>query len=296
MPTNGVRQIIGFVRAFGIIAGLRLWCALFMQYYVLRREDFDLRVPGTVAPIYLRRRDLPIFWQIMIMQEYDLASLPQTTELLKEYQAVLLEGRRPLIVDCGGHIGLSAVWFATHFPEALIYVIEPDLSNFDLLRRNTAQYAQVIPLHGGVWNQPCRLMISNPLAGNASFRLQKIHEGMKVPQCKMLQGFNIEGVCPPRDVCSLFIVKIDIEGAEGELFHGPVEWLHNAKLVIIELHDWLLPWHGTSRSFFKKLAENSFDVVLRGENLLCFNSELFSSHLREETDRTASASEPVASV
>jgi len=41
-------------------------------------------------------------------------------------------------------------------------------------------------------------------------------------------------------------------------------------VMIIELHDWLMPGQGTSRNFFKRLAENNFDVVLQGENLLLF--------------------------
>jgi hypothetical protein len=68
----------------------------------------------------------------------------------------------------------------------------------------------------------------------------------------------------------LLLVKIDIEGAESAVFAEPSEWLTSTAVLIIELHDWLFPWKGTSRNFFKRLGERNFDVVIRGENLLLF--------------------------
>jgi FkbM family methyltransferase len=222
--------------------------------------------------VHLRRQDLAIFWQIMVMREYDLQSLPQIGRVRATYQAILSEGKKPVIVDCGGHVGLSAVWFATHYPDALVYVVEPDASNFKILQHNTAAYANVIPLHGGVWGHSCRLTISNPQAGSASFRLQEAPDSLSLQQSNLLHGYTIEGISEPGELRRLFLVKIDIEGGEAELFQGPTEWLHSPALVIIELHDWLLPWQGTSRNLFRKLAENNFDAVLRGENLLLFQA------------------------
>ena len=270
MPRSLTRQLVSFVRAFGTVAGIRIWCSLLIQSHLLLRRTFGVRLPGMAAPIYLRRQDLPIFWQIMVMREYDLQSIPQARRLMAAYEALQSEGKKPIIVDCGGHVGLSAVWFANRFPDALVYVIEPERSNFQLLQRNTAAYRQVIPLHGGVWGQPCRLVISNPSAGNASFLLREVPESAAASGSDSLRGYSIEGLSPPPDLSGLFVVKIDIEGAEAELFQGSAEWLRIVKLVIIELHDWLLPWQGTSRNFFKRIAEHNFDVVVRGENLLLF--------------------------
>ena len=38
-----------------------------------------------------------------------------------------------------------------------------------------------------------------------------------------------------------FTIKIDIEGAEGDLLSGNTEWVAHTPLIIVELHDWLLP-------------------------------------------------------
>jgi FkbM family methyltransferase len=271
MPNSRLRQLAKFIRVFGITGGIRLWCALLIQL-ALRSGSIVLPVPGLAAPIRLRRQDLPIFWQIMVMQENDFQSLPQAIWVKDAYRGVLSEGNRPVIVDCGGHIGLSAVWLASHFPQAVVYCIEPDITNFKLLQQNTEAYTNVTPLHGGVWNRSCRLEISNPLSGSASFRLQEASEPVSDEQSDLLRGYTILEILRREEANRLFLVKIDIEGAEAEVFQESTEWLELATMLIIELHDWLMPGQGTSRNFFKRVAENKFDVVLRGENLLLFKA------------------------
>ena len=39
----------------------------------------------------------------------------------------------------------------------------------------------------------------------------------------------------------LFIVKVDIEGFEQNLFLSNTNWIDNCMLIIIELHDWMIP-------------------------------------------------------
>lgn len=74
-----------------------------------------------------------------------------------------------------------------------------------------------------------------------------------------------------------FICKIDIEGGEAELFKKDFDWMTAFPLIIIELHDWLLPGERTSRNFLRAVAEFNFDFVYRSENVFCFNNELLRS-------------------
>jgi FkbM family methyltransferase len=267
MPESRLRQLLKFIRVFGLTGGVRLWIALLIQP---GSDSLLLRVPGLASPIHLRKRDLPIFWQILVMQENDFQSLPQAARMADVYKQILAEGKRPLVVDCGAHIGLSSVWFASHFPEAVIYCVEPDQTNFNLLQQNTKSYANVIPLRGGVWDRSCHLEISNPLSGSASFRLREVLEPTPSEESNLLRAYTIEEIVHKEEANRLFLVKIDIEGAEAQVFQGSTKWLEDTTMVIIELHDWLLPGQGTSRNLFKRLGENNFDVVIRGENLLLF--------------------------
>ena len=259
------------MRLFGFIGGLRLWCSLTGQL-LSSSETLDLRVPGIKAPIHLRRRDLPIFWQIMVMRENDFEKLPQAARVRDALQGLLSEGLKPVIVDCGGHIGLSSVWFASRFPQTTVYVIEPDAANFKLLTRNASAYTNIVPLNGGIWNRSCDLAIENPDSGSASFRLQEVGDGAGAARPGLLRAYTIDEVFRREADNRLFLVKIDIEGAESEVFKHSADWLDDAAAVIIELHDWLLPGQGTSKNFFKRISEHNLDVVLQGENLLLFKS------------------------
>ena len=66
------------------------------------------------------------------------------------------------------------------------------------------------------------------------------------------------------------IVKLDIEGAQQHLFASATGWVGRAHLITLELDDWLLPWRGSSRPFFRALAEHPYDYLLGGESVFCF--------------------------
>jgi len=64
-----------------------------------------------------------------------------------------------------------------------------------------------------------------------------------------------------------FIAKIDIEGAEEELFSADTGWVDEFPLLIIELHDGLIPTSASSRNFLRCMAERDRDFVYWGENV-----------------------------
>ena len=65
------------------------------------------------------------------------------------FQQVLIDGdhdvqvERPpeIVLDLGAHAGFASVRFATRWPQARIWAIEPDQANFDLLVINARAYA-----------------------------------------------------------------------------------------------------------------------------------------------------------
>ncbi|MFL6694040.1 MAG: FkbM family methyltransferase, partial [Ramlibacter sp.] len=68
--------------------------------------------------------------------------------------------------------------------------------------------------------------------------------------------------------------KIDIEGFEANLFSANCEWIDLFPLLIIELHDWLLPRQGNSRAFLREIAQRDRDFVFRGENVFSISNTL----------------------
>ena len=65
------------------------------------------------------------------------------------------------------------------------------------------------------------------------------------------------------------VLKMDIEGAEKEVFENATPWIDKVGILIVELHERLKP--GCSRSFYN--ATNDFDLEwTRGENIFLTRS------------------------
>lgn len=270
---RAVAKVPNYVKRFGLINGLRL---LALVERDLPRKSTDIRtykVPGYPAPIALREQisDHAIFWQCIVQKQYDIAPFSQCQRLSAAYREAVANGRRPLIIDCGGNIGLASVWLASQFPEAVIYAVEPDLDNCRMLRSNTASFGdRVVVLQGAVWPQSGSVRIVNPESGSAAFRVTadaNVDSGVR--------AYTINEICSIAGERAPFVVKIDIEGAQGKLFSENTDWVGGAHMIALELDDWMLPWQGTSRSFFSCLSRYPFDYLIKGETIFCFRD--FSS-------------------
>jgi hypothetical protein len=88
--------------------------------------------------------------------------------------------------------------------------------------------------------------------------------------------------------CVPFIVKVDIEGGECEFFSQNTSWIHRFPLLIVELHDWMLPGSANSATFLKAVGDSGRDFVLAGENVFSISNSLLAlSGLQERSVRTS---------
>ena len=264
-----ISKLPNYRRAFGLFDGLRLLLQVEGDLPARSTRVRQYRVPGYPAPIALRdsRSDHAIFWQCLVMRHYDLARFPQSERVLDVYRARVARGERPLVIDCGGNIGLAAVWFATCFPAARVVTVEPDADNLAMIRRNVAAFADRVTVRaGGIWNERGWLRILNPEAGAAAFRVERVDEAAP----GALRAYTVEELCEEAGDPEPLIVKLDIEGAQARVFSGATEWVARAHLIILELDDWLLPWRGTSRSFFQSMSRHPFEYLIGGESLFCY--------------------------
>ncbi|MGM0411165.1 MAG: FkbM family methyltransferase, partial [Bacillota bacterium] len=263
-----VSKIPNYLRAFGVLNGLRLLFLIEGSFVMKKRKKYN--VPGYPSPIYLRKTvaDRSIFWQCIVEQQYGIFKFPQKKRLMSTYNGLVEEGLQPVIIDCGGNIGLSTLYLAIQYPEAKIYTIEPDEDNFEILRKNTAFLGErVVALKGGIWNESQNLRIVNPESGSTSFRVTSAVRN----SCEAVQAFTINEICEIAGVQYPFIVKIDIAGAQNKLFEKNTKWVRGTHLIMLELDDWLMPWKGTSRNFFSCVSQYPFDYLIDGETIFCFH-------------------------
>jgi len=243
-PINFFRRIKSHYNLFGA-EGIR-----FLYRIKTKKESvIEIKVPGYAQPVYLRNStaDLPMFYYIFQANDFDFDS-----------------GSTPeVIIDCGAHIGLTAVFFANKYPTAKIFCIEPEKSNFELLKKNTRSYPNIECLQYGIWNKTTNLKIVDTMSGNWGFRTDETDKPGEdtIPAISMdeiMRRYNLDKI----DIC-----KINVEGTEKELFEKNYsKWLSRTKLIFIELHDHLK--EGCAKSFFKALADYNFALSPKGFYLL----------------------------
>lgn len=220
--------------------------------------------------------DKGVLQQIFVNGDYVISHWPQGRRLL-EYHQQYAHQQASLIVDAGANIGASAVFFAQTYENAIVFAIEPDEMNGRLLTQNTQSLACVV-FHGAIAAEDGVLALVDPGRSDWGFMTARVDSldsshHQKIPSICPQSILNHPQVRHARPL----IFKIDIEGGEENLFSTNTDWLKEFPLVIIELHDWMLPFSGSSQNFLKAIAQYDFDLVHRGENIFLFNRALLKS-------------------
>jgi len=204
--------------------------------------------------------DLHSMSQVFLAEEYRLDRLARCAELRAYAADAQAAGARPLIVDCGANNGMSAAYFADAWPGSKVVAVEPDARNMEMLVRNTQAF-DVDPILAAVTDAPGRFSIVNPDADLRGLRTAASADGS-------IEGITIPEILAryPRPEYEPLILKIDIEGAEDDLFRGDTSWVEEFPLLAIELHDWMLPGRANSGNFLRAVAARGRDFVQIGEN------------------------------
>jgi FkbM family methyltransferase len=241
------------------------WCNL---------ERMKLQIGDDILDFILRHgtSDSQIIGQIFVDLAFDVTRLRRWNDLQVYLDVNRAMGKRPLIIDAGANIGATAVYFAKQCPDALIIAIEPEPYNFQLLKENTRQLS-VIPLACGLAATATRLRVVDPGEGEWGFRTVAVNDTDTttgaVRSTTVNEIFDQYG-----NDCFPFIVKIDIEGAEKDVFAERTEWIGRTPLLIVEPHDWMLPKQGTAAPLLRALAPLDRDFVFIGENIFSISNAL----------------------
>jgi FkbM family methyltransferase len=222
-----------------------------------RERRVRLKNAGQVV-IRPKDSDFKTFRQVFRDSDYALDSEAAERRVETAYKAMLDAGEIPVIVDAGANIGAATRWFARKFDKAAIVAIEPDPENARILRLNTGDLPRARVMEAAVGGEPGFVAMTNI---GESWAVATVREASGLPIVTIADALaTIPGG-------KLFIVKIDIEGFESDLFAGDTAWLDEPCVVYIEPHDWLLPGQRSSRSFQRVFGERDFEIFVKGENL-----------------------------
>lgn len=142
------------------------------------------------------------------------------------------------LVDLGGNLGLTSLWYAKRYPIKNLIIVEPDPDNAALIRRNMTD--------NGV-NATVIEAAVGPQDGTVTFIT---HERSNVGHVvsadggdeKSVNGVRLPMVSMPTVLAKLpagvavDLLKMDIEGGETALIGGDLAWLERVRFIIAELH------------------------------------------------------------
>lgn len=155
----------------------------------------------------------------------------------------------PLILDCGAHIGMASLYFASRNPGARIIAFEADPKIAEALTKNVASFGltNVAVEAKAVWtsNEGVCFSIENDDSGFVG------DEGAKIPSVRLrdiIAGQKVE------------LLKIDVEGAEYPLLKDCADVLGNVQKIIIEAHQ--LRREGSLAELLTVLETKGFRYVL----------------------------------
>jgi FkbM family methyltransferase len=242
--TRNLGELFQYVDVLGWSNGLSVFTKV-----KLKKTD-SIRLKGVKHPITLRSgtSDIYAFKQVFILLEY----------------AFEAHGEPKFIIDGGSNVGLAAVYFANRFPKATIVSIEPESSNFEMIKRNTQAYPAVHPIKSGLWSSSTFLKIRDLGLGNWGFVVEEQdHEDKDT-----FRAVSIGDLMKQFNQKEIDILKLDVEGAEKEIFtKNYEEWLPYTNILVVELHDRMKK--GCSKAFFKAMIDHDFSIHQLGENLIC---------------------------
>jgi FkbM family methyltransferase len=205
--------------------------------------------------------------QIFIVDEYAIRSAAHAQAVEAYYRQLLAEGKTPIIVDCGANIGLASVWYHARYPGAHILAVEPEPENFLLLEKNLSHYPGMTAVPAAVSDRETRVNLSNPGEGSWAWRTAENTNG----STETVTLPDLLGRVPNG---APFIVKIDIEGGEVNLFRSNTEWVERIPVIVFEHHDPGFPWRGTAHAVLSILTKLPRDYVQFGEYIWAFSHTL----------------------
>jgi FkbM family methyltransferase len=231
------------IRRLGLFRSIKWWingCS---------SRDFSVSVKDYKRPFHLRGEtsDSWVFRALIVSDEY----------------ALIPESLKPeTILDAGANAGFGIRWFKHRWPDAAVVAIEPDGDNFRMAQANSRELSDVTLIQGALCAED----------GKASFVCstdEKYALRVEMDEAGTIQCYSVSGIMQRMGWDRIDLLKMDIEGAEREVFgKGAEEWIGRIGVLVIELHEGVAP--GCTVKLFEALQGKNFTLRWRGENLVVF--------------------------
>ncbi len=216
---------------------------------------------------YIRNKfDILTVFEIYAEENYSLKKYEISKKIMTNFEKNFRKNLKPLIIDCGSNIGSSTEYFYRIFKNSKVIGVEPNLQSLNFSKNNIIS-DDYLMINKAISCENKKVYLDNTLKDNRSSKISE-NKGDIVDTITVNELINYYG----KD-CHPFLIKIDIEGYEKDLFLKDYSWIDKFEIIIIEIHDWMYPNSANSYSFFSAMLnvmsqKNKRDMIISGENLI----------------------------
>ncbi|MGD0338464.1 MAG: FkbM family methyltransferase [Bacteroidota bacterium] len=148
------------------------------------------------------------------------------------------------ILDLGCNVGYTLRHYAYLFPDATLFGVEMDIDNYKMALNNNKHLPKCKIVNYAVWFEDTTVNYSG--INEESFH---ITDSQGVP----VEARTIDTLLNNFGITSIDLLKMDIEGAEEEIFRKNMDWMKHVKSMILEVHNSNLD------VYFSKLGQEGFE-------------------------------------
>ena len=220
-------------------------------YFGLKNDKEAIYLSQLKRTIYLRKntKDKETFEEIFLTNLYNL----------------LLPIQPKTIVDAGANVGLASLFFRMKYPSAAIVAIEIEQKNIEAIEKNTIGFSNFELKPNALFSRKAFFSIEDPYNATNSFQIKEVSSSENAD----ITSITLDEILESNHWETIDILKIDIEGAEKQLFESHYEnWLPRTKVIMVETHDRMIP--KCSYTVMKTINEYNFILYTTTEGTLIY--------------------------
>jgi FkbM family methyltransferase len=225
-----LQESLNTVRALDPRPLARLWNGAMLAWLAVQRRvewGADVQCPFLVdlfgKPVRVLvgpGTDLLVFREIFVTRQYD----------------TKIEVDPKIILDLGGNVGFSAMYFAARYPHATVHTVEPDPKNFRRLCNNVRAFDNIRPHQLAVAGKDGFMtLFTHPSRGMSSSVMPRA--GFQELQ---VRAVTLDTFLDEQKIEHVDLLKFDVEGAEFDMFRS-LKSLDRFSVLVGEVHVDLIP-------------------------------------------------------